>query len=402
MNLTEHLNCVVQLAEVGGAFSKRDTRPYRAFGFGKSGISFIGENLIKYNASLSALHQAERSIVETYSLKNFESKMLHFLDKKFLTKIAVSADEQKVFFAELLAAPIKKILVLRNVFGLCMEDLRAPFKLGPFTIYHFQSHKNELTSQFNNPNDAVWNGTEPNYLVGLTILAREADMAIEKADLLFEKFELAIKFAIGHDSERFEVGVLNYRGSRRDSAFTFGEDGSISSLHNRRGASEDIPIDNPFFSDSSTGFDLIWSWLASSKTTELQKRLLLAIEWIGQSYSEISPASAFLKSAIALEILFTHDQKTIINSSILSQISENVALLLGDDLETRLGIEREVKKLYSMRSAIAHAGKMEVTQESLLSIFKISRSVVIKLLTNRTLRDLKSISDIYDITWLVA
>jgi len=128
---------------------------------------------------------------------------------------------------------------------------------------------------------------------------------------------------------------------------------------------------------------------------KFQKRILLAIEWIGQSIRESLPQSAFLKAAIALEIIFTHNEKTIINASILSQISEGTALILGKSVDERLEIETEVKNLYGLRSAIVHSGNKDISRSDHLKILKVSRNVLTKLLTDEKLMSIDSVENLY-------
>jgi len=395
VKLSEHFNNIIQLAEQGGieSFLKEPNR--KSFGIGGNGISFVGDNIIKFEGSLKALYQSDKSVHDTCSLKQFENKLISFLAKKCLTKETIEVSECESFFKDLLAVPIQEIYVFREVYGLFLEDYSQPYVLGPFTIYHFASHQPLINARTKISPEHLWMTNTPNYLIEVTAIARDSEKAIEKADILFEKFELALRYAIGFGSDKFEAGILNYQGRRHRSVYMFSKEGSFSSSHRNHGSFEPLPIDNLYFKSANAGFDQMWAAMGQSNITELQRRLLLAIEWIGQSYNEISPSSAFLKSAIALEILFTHNEKSIINASILSQIAESIALLLGGNANERLMIEAEVKKLYSMRSAITHAGKTQVAQEDLFAIFHYSREVVMRLMTSASLRDLKSISEIH-------
>ena len=395
MKLSEHFNNIIQLAEQGGIESFMKSPNRKGFGLGVNGISFVGGNIIKFEESLKTLYQSDKSIHDTYSLKQFENNLINFLAKKCLSKEKIEVPECESFFENLLAEPIQDFYVFREVHGLILEDCSQPYVLGPFTIYHFESHQTIINARTKISPEHLWDTKTPSYLIEVTANARDSDKAIEKADIFFEKFELALRYTIGFRSDQFEVGILNYQGWRHRSVYMFSKEGAFSSSHSKHGSFKPIPIDDIYFKCADTGFDRMWAVMGQSKITELQGRLLLAIEWIGQSYIDKSPSSAFLKSAIALEILFTHDEKSIINASILSQIAESIALLLGGNADERLAIEAEVKKLYSKRSAIAHAGKTQVAQEDLFAIFHYSREIVVKLMTSTSLRDLKSISEIH-------
>ncbi|MCX5862131.1 MAG: HEPN domain-containing protein [Deltaproteobacteria bacterium] len=394
MKPVDHLNKIVQLAELGLVPEKIGTA-YKIFRIGGDGVSFFIEDMIDYEESLKALFQHDKSVHDTYTLERFEQEIIKFLDKNFTTKESVDEGGSLSFFAGLTSAPISEFSVLRDVHGIILRQLENPYAIGPFTIYHFSSHQEILNSKTSLAAGGLWTDENPDYLIEAVIKARHHEKALEIADRLFEKFELLLRFAIGFNANRFEVGVLNYQGWRHRRAYIFSKDGSASSSHSGHGAYKPIPIDDPYFVSTEAGFDLMWAALASTNTTELQKRVLLAIEWIGQSYNELSPPSAFLKAAIALEILFSQDEKTIINASILSRIAESVALILGDCSAKRLKIEKEMKKLYSMRSAIAHAGKSEIAQEDLLTIFYFSSTVVMKVMTSSSQMGWNSIADVH-------
>lgn len=350
--------------------------------------------LRKYAESISVLYQTNDLVQKSYSRKEFELQFDDFFSIELAQKIEIGPPMSTAFFAKLLDEPEKEFTVLRDVHGVKIETPSSPRVLGPFTIYHYLTHKNLIHSKSDLPPQHIWGSEDPQYLIQVKTKARDIVKAIEKADVLFEKFELTLKFILG-PNERWEVGVLEYRGWRHRRSFAFSE-GDVSSASNTNyGSIDPIPIDDPYFTNAEWGFDRIWEFLSVPNNTELEKKLLLAIEWIGQSYIERSPPSAFLKSAIALEILFTYNEKTIINSSILSQISESIALLLGEKLSERLEIESRIKKLYNLRSSIAHAGKQQFPKEELDELINTSRSVVVKMLTSQTFRNCKSIADVY-------
>jgi hypothetical protein len=343
---------------------------------------------------LKGLFDSDKEVSHTYSLREYEKKLIEFLRPFFDSKSLVDHNKLSEFVAGLKSAPLQAFAVLREIHGLRLDDNTKPCTRGPFTIYNFATHEALLNAKAAVNPEAIWLGHTPVYLIETTTHAREEQKAMELADRRFEQFEMMMRFFLGFQRDRFEVGVLNYHGLQGRQAYVFTEAGGYAASMTRHGPIDTVPIDDPYFVDADMGFDRIWGLLSTSKT-EVERRLLLAAEWIGQAYSDLSAPSAFLKAAIALEILFTVQEKTIINASILSQISESVALLLGSTKEDRLKIEAELKRLYGMRSAIAHAGKANVPQEDLLSMLAIPREVVIKLVTSTALRECKSISEIH-------
>ena len=124
---------------------------------------------------------------------------------------------------------------------------------------------------------------------------------------------------------------------------------------------------------------------------------MLAVEWIGQSMADPSPPSAFIKAAIALEIIFTYNERDIITPSIMNQISESIALILGSSVDERLKIESTVKKLYGLRSKIVHSGNKDISQADYKTLLEIARSVIIKILTSDKLNSVDSVEELYTI-----
>lgn len=392
MKLADYFNTIINSSTVGGLNQERINGPYKSFGLGVDGIYFIGDNFFDYELSLKALYQNDKSIHETYTVQEFERKLIEFLRPNFPEKLQLEEKKCRSFLEELNAISIADYSVFREIHGINLKNLQQPYELGPFTIYHFASHRRLIEAKTAVSPELIWEKRTPIYLIEVAVKARHSEKAEEIADLLFEKFELCLGFAIGSNRDRYEVGILNYRGSRHQKAYIFSAD-VTSHSHKNQGAFKNIPIDDKYFTES--GFDRMWHILKMNNPSELQKRLLLAIEWAGQSYNELSLPSGFLKAAIALEILFTHNEKTLINASILSQISEGIALILGNNADDRLRIEKELKRLYSMRSAIAHAGKGDVSEEDLFLIFSYCRNAILTIMTTPSLRDLQSISDIH-------
>jgi hypothetical protein len=395
MKLSEHFNAIIEASTPGGIRQERIEEARKSFGLGPNGVSFIGNDLHVYERSLKALFEHDKSIRATYTEKGFETKVIGFLHPHFPSKTLLDESKSRSFFEELNAVPMVNYSVFREIHGIVLRSVASPHQLGPFTIYHFASHRQLIEAKTSISPEHLWIRDTPEYLVEVAVNAHHSEKAEEIADRLYEKLELCLRFAIGFDTDRYEVGILNYLGWRHRRAYIFSSNGSMSSSHRNHGALEPIPLDDKYFTDTRVGLDRMWEMLKTPHPSELERRLILAIEWAGQSYNELSPPSSFLKAAIALEILFTQNEKTLISASILNQISEGVALILGEGADERLKIETELKRLYSMRSAIAHAGKSEIVREDLLSILRIGRSAILTIMTTHSLRDLRSIADIH-------
>lgn len=86
--------------------------------------------------------------------------------------------------------------------------------------------------------------------------------------------------------------------------------------------------------------------------TEVEKRLLTSALWAGNSTMERSEKEQFLKTCIALEALLGSSGDIPYGSI----IGERAAFLLGETLEQRRNIAGDIKRIYGVRSRIAHEG----------------------------------------------
>lgn len=383
------LELVIQLissAELGAGVFGNDPDVFRAFGV-EHGVQIKKANAKVYLNSLEQLYESNREIYSSYSLQHFEKSVLKLIHPPLTGGPMPTQKDVSAFLQGLVSVPLEKHAVYRPIFGIEFEGT-SPVTLGPFRVFSRQAHAAELSADMAETLEVSDFYLEVPYLIRCSVVARESTKALELADARFESFERVVRFMIG-PNENFEIGILNFRGSKqRQSIVLSNQSGTSSSGIDK--FTQMLPIDEPHFVSSTSGFTRVWALLSSSSRNEIENRLLLAIEWIGQSLTERVPSSAFLKAAIALEILFTPQKSDYITPSIASQISESIAMVIGHDAESRHEIESIVKKLYGLRSGIAHAGKTDVRQQDLANIQHLARNVVLRLLTSATLRPAKT------------
>jgi hypothetical protein len=92
------------------------------------------------------------------------------------------------------------------------------------------------------------------------------------------------------------------------------------------------------------------------------KRLIAAYVTAGSACVEQKPFLAFLLFAVALESVILGDRN---KSEIGFQLRVRVAHLLGKKADKRKTIAAQVKKLYGIRSGIAHSGDNDVAESDL-------------------------------------
>ncbi|MEC5209824.1 uncharacterized protein YfkK (UPF0435 family) [Psychrobacter sp. PL15] len=118
--------------------------------------------------------------------------------------------------------------------------------------------------------------------------------------------------------------------------------------------------------------------ISQEKINDYYDAILKSIHWFSQFWVEQQNDNKLLYLAISLEALLSEKVATS------SSISDRVAFILGEDQVSRLRLRDLSKKLYDLRSDIAHGNKTNVVEEqSLHELEIITRKVIEYALSNR-------------------
>lgn len=390
MKLLDIVNEIIELAETDNFLGRTDVSLSFFYGEGNP-IYFVTENnIIKYWDAISRAFNSDKDIEKTYTLKKYHDLLQEHFRECFSKKGSAKNEDVSSFVKKLKAESIKTFSVFRDIHGIVLNSPTIPLLLGGYTIYEFASHKEFIESKIYLKIDSL-------YLIEWKAEARHFEKALEIADEHFERFELILRYVLGSATNDFEVGVLNYQGWRHRRAYIWSDMGQVSSPSTLHGPINAIPLDDPYFVREDTGYHTVWGFTTKKNLNNFQKRIMLAVEWIGQSIADPSPQSAFIKAAIALEIIFTYNERDIITPSIMNQISESIALILGSSVDERLKLESSVKKLYGLRSKIVHSGHKNISQADYKTLVEIARSVIKRILTSDKLNSVDSVEELYTI-----
>jgi hypothetical protein len=80
----------------------------------------------------------------------------------------------------------------------------------------------------------------------------------------------------------------------------------------------------------------------------------------------------------------------------MAQIAESCAFLLNNPKMKPWEVEKELKRLYGVRSAVVHSGKDSVEEEDLNSLLQICRQVVLTLLNNPEFAQIANMTQLAD------
>lgn len=131
--------------------------------------------------------------------------------------------------------------------------------------------------------------------------------------------------------------------------------------------------------------------LAHDKHNKFQKRLLSAMQWAGRASIQELIDQAFLFYAISLENLLLGTKG---ESELSYRLSIYGAYLLGHDGASRKEVHQTLKKLYTLRSKIVHAGSASIRESDLTLIRRYAKRAVLTFLTDERFSDMSNEEDV--------
>jgi len=109
------------------------------------------------------------------------------------------------------------------------------------------------------------------------------------------------------------------------------------------------------------------------ETNEFERVILRAIHWYSASVGQTEIENRFLNLLISIESLLTPKER----EPIANAIAEGVALVLGDDLEKRRHLKKQMKELYGQRSGLSHGGSKEILESDLSHLQDITGKLLV-------------------------
>ena len=272
-----------------------------------------------------------------------------------------------------------------------MKESAPPLIIGPFTIYNFPQHKAIIKQKQPALAPLKWFQGDHDFVIQYQVRAKEQAKALKVADDKFEQFILFLWFLIGYPTDDYEIGILSYQGYRNREACVF-SDTDVGHSAQGYGSFKPVHLDDAYFLNSTYGLDFFWQLFEKNDQNELERRITLAVRWIGQSIIDRSIHSAFVKAAISIEVLLG-PKRSEKCESIAKFIANRLNLVLHYN-DSGLDITGIFETLYDARSAIAHAGKENVKESDYFDLLSIARQTVINIISNPLLRDCDSIESV--------
>jgi hypothetical protein len=393
MNWTKYLNQALQLFSLVEPTTSA-SGPRRIFGMGEGiALYLVGNSVAELDLLLDTVLSKDSELGNTCSRKVLLENIVSAIRAKKTSGGEFTQLEAQEIRSNVLEKPDTEYRVVRDLYGATLGDNVAPVQFGPLKVYDRLLHETQVFGDYAKSKIYQLGNKKAGLLIECCVSARDDEKAKELADVLFFRFELILRAMIGRRTDNFAVGILNYSGPLLTNYYVFSEKQNVTgSAWN--GSLSQLPLHEPFFQNPSDGLKRLLS-LIGQQNNNFERRLLRCAEWLGQAIGDPNPSSAFIKAATALEVLFVVSEG-VVTPSIMAQISESCAFILGSTAEERLKVEKDVKRLYGIRSAVVHSGKESVDLKELDRFIAVGHSVMHTLLSGSAYAPIESIEALHE------
>jgi Apea-like HEPN len=317
-------------------------------------VSFISVGGLKeFYRITGKIYKSQSSFVINYSTKGFEEEVVELLRSLNKEDREAKVSDIENFSIKLDGNPSMKVKVIAPISGITMVS--PTVELGSFVIYKSSEIFEILSKEYtylSDPNSRI--NFDEGYKISISVEAKDMTKCYELADKAFRSFENVANFIVGGFHKTWKIGIFNHTIFRTFSSIILTDTQYIKSV-NLLESFETRQIDNIAFRNEENGNNVLWMWITANKN-DLQQTVMDSIDWCGKAVVESDDSKAILQYVISIETLLHYDETKLINPSIISKLTDNVAFLLAETYEKRLGYVSMVKNLYSARSAITHGG----------------------------------------------
>lgn len=279
--------------------------------------------------------------------------------------------------------------VFHAISGLIV-DTPEPVSIGDFTFFQFpRDCRVALQKFFLNPSQEAIDSwfrdlKESPAVISVKVKANDTEAAEIEAENLFKRITNIFRFqlfSIGNDL--FDVSVYDKSHITKSTYVVISKtDGkhhfSVSGVRRQIELSK-------FLETDCRGFENLIQQLTISKLTNFQKRVLLAVDFLGLATRNIGQPSGFVHAITAIETLLSMGKM-----GISQNIADNYAFIMGTDLENRKTLKQDTKKLYRIRSELAHGEKSIISVEDCKDAISHAYALILKFLFDDKLRHIQN------------
>lgn len=307
--------------------------------------------------------------LETLSVYIFRDELINYLNssnKAGTLNDLNNLNNLKIIIEEIIKKyPPGIYKVIAPLFGCYLSESIIQLPLGEFKIYskrYNQSHQDEF-----------YDGPPFECFISVQINALDNDFAGEMANQKFKNFQFALKFVLASNDLNNHISTEEAKFAEELRYFENSPRGILSSRNRKYITNESLfDLNVNIISES-----FVWDILSNPRS-DFQKRLKNSIIWAGKALMEKDETISFIQYFFALEALLQKDSN--FGPSISHQIAESIAFKLNTNRDERKDTYQKVKKLYVIRSKIAHGEEVKKEELNTSEIKKICLQIITILL----------------------
>lgn len=281
--------------------------------------------------------------------------------------------------------------IFHAIYGIDI-DTPAPHQIGDFTFYQFPRDRLIAAKQYLPDlkaveEDPLFQNISDTAMVSVKVVAPDVKAAEDMARVHFTHLTNMFSYLMLDYRGIYNISVFDAKPIRKDSYVVVSKSlqgkrhFSISGIRRKLELSKLIQLDDRFFTNLVEN-------LTDNNLTKIRKKVLLGIDFCGLAIQSIGQPSSFIQAITSLECLFSTSK-----GSIILNVSDNYALILGENYRNRVELKKKVKKLYSKRSDLAHGTISVVSETDCFEAIFYARNAINAFLMDEKLLKLKSEDD---------
>lgn len=389
MNYKKILHFAIELQKVCIIGKEVDKQcSYISQGLGERSVFISGDENIKlFNEAVDFFWKNDLTIYNDFTRKSIKKALFSLLrDNK---GIIITEDILKGAVKSLTSKKLVECEVAFPLYGVSFIS-NNPLELGPFCIYTQQMLEEKYPLSKEHYSLTMEDKFPTGVIITIKEKAKENVRLYEKAKIKIQQFEDIMRFIVGY-KKHSDIGIFNYRQYKVTTAM-FVSETNLGLRMVAGGSIKKLDLHNYI---PNVAEEKIWTMLEKNQKTDLEKRILTAISWVGKGLRDEEPARAFVQYIFALESLLQLQQKNeMISPSITFTLSEFATFILANNYDERIEINKKVKKLYEKRSSIAHGSSIEVDENDLAEAEKVVTDLIYTLLSKEPFVEFKDIFQI--------
>lgn len=281
--------------------------------------------------------------------------------------------------------------VFHPIFGLNINS-EKPVCVGNFTFYQFPRDKEiamePYIASLASRKITWWSSVfeETPVILGVKVDAITAKVAQERSELYFYRLTNLFEFLLFEHRKIFRVSVFDRNPIERNAYLIVSNNGEVHRTVSITGKRENIGLETLRQLNDDL-FEKMANIITkpSKSLSNRERRVLLSIDFCGLAIQNIGKPSGFIHAVTAIEELLS-----VGKSGISQNISDNYAFIMGKDLANRKSLKRDIKRLYKIRSELAHGEKSTVNEVACIDAISRAKELILQFLFDDKLAKIQS------------